>query len=118
MDRNTLSTSNLTSLDQTAKSPAAMVDATALAAHRATDGLADKATEQVDRISGATHRGVNSAADIATTAAEWVAAVPEQAKAVQVRFTESASASIRSNPIRTVFGALAVGYLLGRLARL
>jgi hypothetical protein len=114
MDRNT-STSNL---DQTAKSPAAMVDATALAAHRATDKLADKATEQVDRISGVTHRVVNSAADTATTAADWVAAVPEQAKAVQIRFTESASASIRSNPIRTIFGALAVGYLLGRLARL
>ena len=94
------------------------IEDAAQAAHHATDKLADKATVQVERLSGTAHRAVNSAADAASSAAEWAAAIPEQAKQAQVRLTESASASIRSRPIATVAGALAVGYLLGRLARL
>jgi hypothetical protein len=37
---------------------------------------------------------------------------------VQTRLTESVCTSIRARPIATVAGALVVGYLLGRLARL
>jgi hypothetical protein len=44
--------------------------------------------------------------------------IPEQAKQVQTQFTEAASASIRARPITAVAGALVVGYLLGRVARL
>jgi ElaB/YqjD/DUF883 family membrane-anchored ribosome-binding protein len=94
------------------------VEGAAQSAHRATDKVADKATAEVDRLSGTAHRAINSAADAATSTAEWASTIPEQAKQVQTRLTESASASIRARPIATVAGALVVGYLLGRLARL
>jgi hypothetical protein len=96
----------------------AKVEGAAQAAHQATDKIADKATAQVDHLSGTVHRAVNSAADATTAAAEWASTASEQAKQVQTRLTESASASIRGRPIATVAGALVIGYLLGRLARL
>ena len=96
----------------------AKVEGAAQVAHQATDKIADKATTQVDRISGTVHRAVNSAADAATSAAEWASTIPDQAKQVQTRLTESACASIRARPIATVAGAVILGYLLGRLARL
>jgi|SRR5450631_1035986 ElaB/YqjD/DUF883 family membrane-anchored ribosome-binding protein len=94
------------------------VEAAAMSAHQVTDNIADKATVQVDRLSGTAHRAVNSAADAATFAAEWVSTVPDQAKEVQMRLTESAGAAVRAKPLQAVAGALVVGYLLGRLARL
>jgi hypothetical protein len=96
----------------------AKVEGAAQAAHETTDKFADKAVAQVDRVSATMHRAVNSAADAARSAAEWASSVPEQAKEAQARLTEAASASIRARPIATVAGALIVGYLLGRLARL
>jgi hypothetical protein len=100
-------------------SPAsAKVEGVAQTAHKTTDNIADKATAQVDRSAEAVHRAVDNAADAATSAAEWASTIPEQAKQAQTRLTESASASIRARPIATVAGALVVGYLLGRLARL
>jgi ElaB/YqjD/DUF883 family membrane-anchored ribosome-binding protein len=96
----------------------AKVESAAMSAHQVTDNLADKATVQVDRLSGTIHRAVNTAADAATSAATWASAVPEQAKQVQVRVTDSACAAVRAKPLQAVAGALAVGYLLGRLARL
>ena len=96
----------------------AKVEGGAQTAHQATDKIADKATSQVDRLSGTAHRAVDNAADAASSAAEWASNIPEQAKQVQAQLTEAASASIRARPIVTVAGALFVGYLLGRLARL
>jgi len=58
---------------------------------------------------------VSAAADAASSAAEWASTVPEQAKQVQARLTEAASASIRERPIAIVAGALVIGYLLGRM---
>jgi hypothetical protein len=96
----------------------AQVESAAQAAHQTTDEIADKATVQVDRMSGTLHRAVNSAADAATSAAQWASAIPEQAKQAQTQLTDAACASIRARPIATVTGALVIGYLLGRLARL
>jgi ElaB/YqjD/DUF883 family membrane-anchored ribosome-binding protein len=118
MDRTTPTTSSLSSGSSAANSLNAKVEGAAKSAHQATDRVADKATAEVDRLSGTAHRAINSAADAATSAADWASTIPEEAKQVQTRLTESASASIRARPIATVAGALAVGYLLGRLARL
>ena len=96
----------------------AKVEGAAQAAHQTTDRIADKATAQVDRLKGTVHRAVDDAADTATSAAEWASTIPEQTKQVQTRLTDSASASIRARPITAVAGALVVGYLVGRLARL
>ena len=96
----------------------AKVESGAQTAHQANDKIADKASAQVDRLSGTAHRAVDTAADAASSAADWASNIPEQAKQVQAQLTEAASASIRARPIVTVAGALFVGYLLGRLARL
>ena len=98
-------------------SPNAKVEGAAQTAHQAVDKVADKAGSQLDRLSGTAHRAVDSAHDAASTAAEFVSALPDQAKEMQAKFTESACASIRARPLSTVAGALVVGYLLGRLAR-
>ena len=117
MDRST-TMGNLSSGGNLANPVNAKVEGAAQAAHQATDKIADKATAQVDRLSGTAHRAINTAADGATSATEWASSAAEQAKQVQTRLTDSASASIRAHPIVTVAGALVIGYLIGRLARL
>jgi ElaB/YqjD/DUF883 family membrane-anchored ribosome-binding protein len=87
------------------------VESAASTAHKVTDRIADTATSQVDRLSGTAHRAVNSAAEAATSAVQ-------QVQQAQTRLTEAACSSIRAKPLQTVAGALAIGFLLGRLARL
>jgi hypothetical protein len=120
MDRSTTMGGNspLGGTSNPASYPNAKLEGAAQTAHQTVDRVADKATAQVDRLSGTAHRAVNSAADAADTAADWVSALPEQAKEVQSKFTESACAAIRARPLATVAGALVVGYLLGRIARI
>ena len=108
--------SNTTSLSNPAGN--ANVEGVAQTAHRTVDSIVEKATAQVDRVSGTAHRAVNTAAEAATSAAEWASSVPGQAKQVQTKITEAACNSIRARPISAVAGALVIGYLLGRLARL
>lgn len=115
MDRTT--TTTLTG-GNTADPIGAKVESATQSAHQVTDKVVDHATAQMDRLSGTAHRAIDSAAVAATSAAEWASTIPERANQVQTRFTESANASIRARPITTVAGALVVGYLLGRLARL
>ena len=115
MDRATPMGDSRTGTGSAANPASDKVEDMAQTAHQTTDRIADKAALQVDRLSGTAHRTVNSAADAASSAAEWASAVPEQAKQVQARLTEAASASIRERPIAIVAGALVVGYLLGRL---
>jgi hypothetical protein len=100
-------------------SPAgAKVEGAVQSAHRTVDTVADKATEQVGRMSDTAHRAVNSATDAATAATEWASKLPDQAKELQAKVTDAACASIRARPLTTVAGALVLGYLIGRLARL
>lgn len=87
-------------------------------AHRTVDTVADKATEQVGRMSDSAHRAVDSATDAATAATQWASGLPDQAKELQTKIADAACESIRARPLTTVAGALVLGYLIGRLARL
>jgi protein involved in polysaccharide export with SLBB domain len=118
MERATTLAGNLSADVNPTNPVSAKVVGAAQAAHKTTDRIADKATAQVDRSAEAVHRAVDGAADATTSAADWALTMAEQAKQVRTRLTDSASASIRARPIVTVAGALIVGYLLGRLARL
>ena len=118
MDRSTTLTGNPPMGGSGNSSPNAKLDNAAQTAHQAVDRFAEKASAQVDRLSGSAHRAVNSAADAANTATEWASSFPEQAKGMQTKLTDSACASIRARPLSSVAGALVVGYLVGRLARL
>jgi ElaB/YqjD/DUF883 family membrane-anchored ribosome-binding protein len=94
------------------------IENVAQTAHKVVDTVADKTTAQVDRLSSTAHRAVDRTAGAATQAAGWASALPDQAMEVQSRLTESVCTSIRARPIATVAGALVIGYLLGRIARL
>jgi ElaB/YqjD/DUF883 family membrane-anchored ribosome-binding protein len=94
------------------------IENVAQTAHKVVDTVADKTTAQVDRLSSTAHRAVDKTAGAASQAAGWASSLPDQAMEVQTRLTESVCTSIRARPIATVAGALVVGYLLGRLARL
>jgi ElaB/YqjD/DUF883 family membrane-anchored ribosome-binding protein len=93
------------------------IEGAAQTAHQTVDKVSEKTNSQVDRLSGMAHRAVDSAADSASTAAQWASAIPEQAKQVQTKISEAACTSIRARPLVSVAGAIAVGYLLGRLGR-
>lgn len=86
-------------------------------AHKVVDAVADRTTASVDRLSSTAHRAVDKTAVAATQAAGWASTLPDQAAQVQTRLTEAACTSIRARPITAVASALAVGYLLGRIAR-
>jgi hypothetical protein len=49
----------------------AKVESAAMAAHQATDRIADSATTKVDQLSGSAHRAVNRTADAVSSAADW-----------------------------------------------
>jgi len=86
-------------------------------AHQSVDRAADKALTGVGKVSDSMHRALNTTADSAAAAADWASQVPEKAKRAQSAMTEAACNTIRSRPLSTVFGALAAGYILGRIAR-
>jgi ElaB/YqjD/DUF883 family membrane-anchored ribosome-binding protein len=96
----------------------ARIEGAAQTAHQTLDKVSDKTSSQIDRLSGMAHRAVDSAADATNSAAQWASTIPEQAQQMQTKITEAACTSIRARPILSVAGALVVGYLLGRLARL
>lgn len=118
MDREPAFGGNIVGAVNTRNPASAKLESAAMAAHQTTDRIADKATVQVDRVSGTVHRAVNNIADAAIATADWATAVPERAQEAKTKLTESACNSIRARPFGTVAGALAVGYLLGRVARL
>jgi hypothetical protein len=111
MDR-TMTTGGSASPSATAN-PATPLDVGS-AAHTAHETI-DKVS---DRMTSAAHRAVDSTAGAANSAGQWASGVSEQARKAQARFNEAACETIRARPIATVAGALVVGYLLGRLARL
>jgi hypothetical protein len=93
------------------------IESAAQQAHQGVDRAADKALSGVGRMSDSAHRAVNTTADKATSAADWASQVPEKARRAQGAMTEAACNSIRARPLSTIFGALAAGYILGRIAR-
>lgn len=95
----------------------AKIDSAAAAAHQAADNVADKAAVQVDKLSDSAHGAVNSAASATKTVTSAASNLAGQAKELHAQLTDSAATSIRANPIIAVAGALAVGYLVGRIGR-
>lgn len=86
-------------------------------AHQQVDAAADKAVSGVGRVSDSLHRVVNTTADTAAAAADWASRVPQKARRAQSVLAEATCSSIRARPLGAVFGALAAGYVLGRIAR-
>lgn len=93
------------------------VDRTASAAHQVVDTLADQALTGVGKVSDSLHVAVNHAADAASQTTDWVAQVPAQMRQKRIKLAKAAFATIRARPFVTLASAIAVGYIIGHMAR-
>jgi ElaB/YqjD/DUF883 family membrane-anchored ribosome-binding protein len=91
-------------------------DRTASAAHHVVDTLADQALTGVGKVSGSLHIAVNQAADAVSNAADWAAHVPARMQEKRVKLANTALATIRARPFVTLGSAIAVGFIIARLA--
>lgn len=92
-------------------------DRTAGAAHHVVDTLADQALTGVGKVSGSLHVAVNQAADAVTNAADWAAHVPARMQEKRIKLANTTLATIKARPFVTLGSAIAVGFIIGRLAR-
>lgn len=86
-------------------------------AHQVIDQAAEKAAPALERAQAAAHRTIDKVADKTLPAAAWAA---ENRRTLVNRSTELAGAwgdHVRERPLTAIAGALAVGYLLGRVMR-
>ena len=93
------------------------IDRKAVAAHHAVDALADQALTGVGMLSGSLHVAVNHTADAVSNAADWIAHMPAQIGQKKATLAHVTFATIKSHPFATLGSAIAVGYVVGRLAR-
>jgi hypothetical protein len=90
---------------------------TARAAHHVVDALADQALTGVGKVSGSLHMAVNHTADAVIHTADWVAQVPVQVRQKRIKLANAAFATMRARPFLTLGSAVAVGYIIGHMAR-
>ena len=101
---NTLSTSN-------------PVSGIADRAHQAVDKAAEKAVPALERASSAAHRTIDKVADATAPAATWATESGRQIAAKSNELGQASTNFVRAQPLVSIAGALAVGYLIGRLTR-
>ena len=92
-------------------------DRTASAAHHVVDTLADQALTGVGKVSGSLHVAVNHTADAVIHTADWVARVPAQMRQKRTRLANASLATVRDRPFVTLGSAIAIGYIIGHMAR-
>ena len=90
---------------------------TAKAAHHVVDVLADQALTGVGKVSDSLHIAVNHAADAVIHTAGRVAQVPVQVRQKRTKVSGAAFATMRARPFLTLGSAIAIGYIIGRMAR-
>jgi ElaB/YqjD/DUF883 family membrane-anchored ribosome-binding protein len=90
---------------------------TAKAAHHVVDVLADQALTGVGKVSDSLHIAVNHAADAVIHTADRVAQVPVQVRQKRIKLANAAFATMRARPFLTLGSAIAVGYIIGHMAR-
>ena len=90
---------------------------TAKAAHHVVDVLADQALTGVGKVSDSLHIAVNHAADAVIHTTDRVAQVPLQARQKRIKLANAAFETMRARPFLTLGSAVAVGYVIGHMAR-
>jgi len=86
-------------------------------AHQAIDRAAEKAAPALDRVRTNVHNTVDRVADSAASGVDWAA---ENTKVIARKGSELgdvAGAYVRDRPLVAVAGALALGYLVGRMLK-
>jgi len=105
------------SIDRSPGKSGAKGNRAANAAHHAVDVLADQALTGIGMASGSLHLVVNHAADAAIHTADRIAQVPAHMRQTRLKFTNAALAPVRARPFVTLGGAIAIGYIIGRMVR-
>ena len=84
---------------------------------RLADRVADKTAPALEKARSGAHLTIDKVADGAACGAEWAT---ENGKALANKsseVTDAAADYVRARPLVAVAGALALGYLIGRIAR-
>ena len=86
-------------------------------AHQTVDRMADKATPALERARTNVQDTIDKVADSAAGGVDWAAENTRVIAQKSSELTEVASDYVRERPLVAVAGALALGYLVGRLMR-
>ena len=86
-------------------------------AHQTVDRVADKATPALKRARTGVHNTIDKVADGAACGVDWAAENTKLIAQKSTELSEVASGYVRERPLVAVAGALALGYLVGRLMR-
>jgi ElaB/YqjD/DUF883 family membrane-anchored ribosome-binding protein len=85
--------------------------------HQMVDKAADQVAPVVQGASTAAHQTIDRVASAAAPVAEWASENGRQLAARSSELAEACSAKVRARPIAMIAGAIAIGYLAGRLLR-
>ena len=86
-------------------------------AHQMVDNVAEKAAPVVQTAAAKAHETIDRAASAGTSAAEWAKTNGTQIAEKSGALAEVCSGYVKARPFVTVAGALAIGYLFGRVMR-
>jgi len=86
-------------------------------AHEVVDRAAQKLAPTVDKAALAAHETIDRAAGAATGAADWAQDASRKLADRSTEMSNACSTFVRAQPIMSVVGALAIGYLFGRVFR-
>ena len=86
-------------------------------AHQMVDSVAEKAAPAVQTAAIKAHETIDKAASAGTSAADWAKANGTQIAEKSSALAEVCSGYVQARPFVTVAGALAIGYLVGRVMR-
>jgi len=104
------------------------MNTTSLSGGNGTSGIVDRAHLMVDKAvdqlapvvqgaSTAAHQTIDKVATAAAPVAEWASENGRQLATKTSEFAEVCSAQVRARPIATLAGAIAIGYIAGRMRR-
>ena len=91
------------------------VDTAGAALHSGIDKMADPARNTIDRLSASAHGTVDSLASTATHAADRLAGETRRISEAPGQALEMSRSWVQDQPLAAVAGALALGFLMGRL---
>jgi len=104
-------------VDKVAAQAAPALHRAASAAHETVDKAAGQVAPAVQRVRSAAHETIDRVADTAVPVAEWASQSGQKIATRSNELTAACSGYVKARPLTSVAGALAIGYLAGRILR-
>jgi len=104
-------------VDRVAGQAAPALHRAALAAHETVDKAAGQAAPALQRVRSVAHETIDRVANTAAPVAEWASQSGQKLATKSNELTGACSGYVRARPLASVAGALAIGYLAGRILR-